>query len=145
MTTTDMLDTYIWVPELGKLVSERVRRVAEVINDYDPGLFIAPIPDGIREANPGKSHALIHENTNGVTYVVRTLSEDEIDENLLVWLWLNDTERNDVLARLDKLDAARKAIELKADIEHREEMKEIGDTILKSPLHTFRHNGKVYR
>lgn len=141
----NMLDTYTWVPEAGTFISERVRRVSEIVNDYDPGLFIAPIPDEIRQQNPGKSHALVHENSNGCTYVVRVLAEEEIDENLLAWLWLHDNEKDDVLARIDKLDQARRAIEMKRTLEEREEMKEIGETILKSPLHTFKHNGKTYR
>ena len=141
----DMLNTYRWVPEAGALISEKLIRVSEIINDYDPKLFIAPIPDEIRATNPDKSHALIHEQKDGGTYVIRLLSEDEINEDLLVWLWTHDNEKNDVLGRIEARDAARRAMNLKKVIDEREEEKEIGQAILNSPLHTFRHNGKVYR
>lgn len=145
MMDVGMLNTYQWVPEANAFVSDKVRRVAEVINDYDPKLFLAPIPDQIREANPGKSHALIHEQLDGRKYIVKVLAEDEINETLLQWLWLHDNEKDNVLSRMEALDAARKAIQLKADMEKREADKDVAASILKSNLHTYRHNGKVYR
>lgn len=141
----DTLDSYVWVPETNSFLSERVRRVAEIINDYDAGLFLAPTPDEIRAKNPGKTFAIIHENEQGYSYVVRLLEETEIDENLLVWLWTHDNNNVNVLERIEKLDEARKAIKLKAIMEEREENQDIGKSILNSPLHTYRHNGKIYR
>ncbi len=141
----DMINTYRWVPEAGALISERLLRVSEIINDYDPTLFIAPIPDEIRAENPEKSHVLVHEQLNGQKYVVRMLAEEEITEDLLVWLWTHDNEKTDVMGRIEARDAARRAITMKNEIEKREEMREIGQAILNSPLHTYRHNGKIYR
>lgn len=141
---TDMLNTYTWVPEANAFISDKLRRVSEIVNDYDPRLFIAPIPDAIRAGNPGKSHALVHEQRDGSVYVVRLLSEDEITEDLLVWLWTHDNEKTDVLGRIEALDAAKRAVELKKTLEEAEENKDIGKSILNSKLHTYRHNGKKY-
>lgn len=143
--SAQMLDTYTWVPEANAFISDRVRRVSEIVNDYDRGLFIAPIPDQIRNANPGMSHALVHESPTGYTYVVRTMTEEEINENLLVWLWTHDNNKVNVLDRIEALDNARKAIDMKRKMDEAEEANEIGQAILNSPLHTYRHNGKVYR
>lgn len=142
--TADMLNTYKWVPEANRFMSERLLRVSEIINDYEPTLFIAPIPDEIRNANPGKSHALIHEGPDGIVYVVRVLAEEEITEDLLAWVIAHDNNKTDVLGQLEAKDAANRLMALKAEMEKREEMKDIGKSILNSPLHTYRHNGKVY-
>lgn len=141
---TEMLNTYKWVPEANAFISDRLRRVSEIVNDYDPGLFIAPLPDEIRNKNPKKSHALVHEPGNGNTYVIRLLSEDEITEDLLVWLWTHDNEKSDVLSRVEARDAANRAVQMKKAIEEREENQDIGKSILNSHLHTYRHNGKKY-
>jgi len=142
---TDILNTYRWVPEADALISDKLIRVSEIINDYDPGLFIAPLPDDMRASNPGKSHALVHEQGDGLTYVIRLLAEEEIDESLLVWLFTHDNEKASVIDRIDAMDAAQRALKLKVAMDEREEAKEIGQTILNSPKHTYRHNGKIYR
>ena len=138
------LDEYIWRPEAGAFVNERIRRVAEVINEYEPTLFIAPIPDQLRDNEPDKAYALVHEADNGNIYCVRKLKDVEIDESLIAWIWAHDNNKVDVLGQLEAQDAARRALELKKLMEEREEAKEIGETILKSPLHTYRHNGRKY-
>lgn len=142
---TDLLNTYRWVPEANAFMSERLLRVSEIVNDYDPKLFIAPIPDQLRASNPDKAYVLVHEQLNGERYLVRALAEEEVSEELLVWLWTHDNEKDDVLARIDARDAAIRAVQMKKIIDEREESKEIGQAILNSPLHTYRHNGKVYR
>lgn len=138
------LDEYVWVPDANAFISERVRRVSEIVNEYDPGLFIAPIPDQLRGGEPDKDFALIHEHSNGKVYCVKKLKENEIDESLIAWLWSHDNERSSVLARIEAHDAAVRALKLKQQIEEREENKDIGATILGSKLHTFKHNGKKY-
>lgn len=139
------LDTYQWQPEAGKFISDRIRRVAEIINDYEHTLFIAPIPDQLRDDEPDKSYALIHEQRDGKIYCVRKLREDEINEGLIEWVFAHDNNKSDVLAAIEAKDAAKQAMELKIQMEAREEEREIGETILKSKLHAFKHNGKVYR
>ena len=139
------IDEYRWQPEANAFISERIRRVAEVINDYDASLFIAPIPDQLRAEEPDKSYALIHENPDGKVYCVRKLRDDEVNEGLVAWLFKHDNMRTNVLADLEAAEAARHALELKAKMEETEENIAIGQSILASPKHTYKHNGKVYQ
>lgn len=145
MDDLNKLDTYQWQPEAGKFVSDRIRRVAEIVNDYEHTLFIAPIPDQLRVDEPDKAYALVHEQHDGKLYCVRKLREDEVNEGLLEWVFAHDNNKGDVLAALEAKEAARQAMELKIKMEHAEEQKDIGESILRSKLHTYKHNGKVYR
>lgn len=140
---TEKIDEYVWQQEAGTFVNERVRRVAELLNEYEPTLFIAPIPDQLRDNEPAKAFALVHE-LNGQVYCVRKLREDEIDESLIAWVWAHDNNKTNVLTDIEAQDAAATALRLKKLMEEKEEAKDIGATILKSPLHTYRHNGKKY-
>lgn len=139
-----LIDSHIWNEEHGCFVSEKHRRVAEIIHDYDEDLALAFIPPQLRELDEQYPFALVHSPPGKPQYVVWKLKESEINEQLLARLWSSDTLKHDVLGHIEALDAARHALKLHEEMEAREEANDIGKTILKSPLHTFKHNGKKY-
>lgn len=139
-----LIDSHIWNEEHNCFVSDSHRRVAEIINDYDSELFLAFVPPQLRELDEQYPFALIHSPQGKPQYVVWKLKESEINEQLLARIWSSDNLKHDVLGRIEALDAARHAMKLHAEMEAREEANEIGASILKSPLHTYKHNGKKY-
>jgi hypothetical protein len=141
---TDFINSHIWNEDEQCFTSELHRRVAEIINDYDPTLFLAWVPPRLREMDEQFPFAIIHQPAGQPQYVVRKLKESEVNEELLAWLWSNDTTKTNVLDRLEALDNARHALKLKEDIERDEELKEFATAVIGSPLHTYRHNGRKY-
>lgn len=138
------IDTHVWNEEAQCFTSEHHRRIAEIIQDYDDTLFLAWVPPQLRAMDEEHPFAIIHQPPGKGQYVVRKLKESEVNEQLLAWLWSNDTTKTNVLDRLDALDNAREALRLKEQLEIDEANKEFAETILKSPKHTFKHNGRTY-
>lgn len=133
----------IFDAESGYFISAEHQRIAELINDYDPNLFLVWVPPSDRNSETSHPFGIIHRTPNG-DYWVRKVKESELNAELIAWLWTNDNERNNTLAYLEKIEQANEALKLKKQMEELEAQKDIALTILKSPLHTFRHNGKVY-
>lgn len=141
---------YIFDPESGYLLSEKHLRVAERIKEYDPHLELAWIPPDKRSSDEPQldTFCIIDRRDPGNPYVVRRLVEDEVDERLIGWLWQNDMARQnpkDVLAKLDAEVEREKRDREKRNAEIREEARDKANTILRSPLHTFKHEGVTYR
>jgi len=139
-----MTDVHLLDPETGHFISQEHRRVAEIINEYDSTLNLVWIPPGKRT---GESHpfAILHSPDGKAPYIVRKVRESEVNEQLIAWLWSNDTQRNDPVSMLGAYESAQEALRLKRQLEAKEEQQEIAETILRSPLNVYRHNGKTYR
>lgn len=131
--------------EEGYFISEKHQRIAEIINDYDPGLQLVWIPPDKRlPEDEGKEFAVLHTNNNGFKYIVYYVRQDEVDERLLARLWSDDNVNGNVLSRLDALDAANRAVQMKEQMEAMEERHDIAKHILNSPRARYRHDGVVY-
>lgn len=137
------LDLDIAIPtDDGRWVSESHERIARIIQDYDPELFLAYIPPDKRE--PGDvPFAVIHQPAGKMSYVVFTA--EHCDERILERLWTSDNKHGDVLSRLDAHNAALEAIKLKKQMDEQEERRELVQSIVKSPLNVYKHNGVTYR
>lgn len=124
-------------------LSAKHQRVAEIIKDYDPDLELAYIPKLERGPHDSEPFAVVHVK-DGYRYVVMTCKEEEVDERLLAKLFLANTNDQDVLARLEAEDAARRLMEMKSRIEDMEEKREFAQAVISSKKNYYRHNGKVY-
>jgi hypothetical protein len=134
----------IYDSDSGHYISAEHQRIAELINDYDPDLFLIWIPPSNRngEIYP---FAILHRPVGKKEYIVRTLKEDEVDARLLAWLWANDQERSNPVAMVDKWDQARAALEAKKRDDELAELREMATSILKSPKSIYRINGCDFR
>ncbi len=131
----------IYVPVNGQFVSQNHLHIAEIINDYDPTLSLAWIPSDKRA--PGEPpFAVVHRPLGGPEYVV--FYADQCDERILERIWKNDSAKTNVLTDLEAHNSAIEALKLKKELEAAEERKELVESIVKSPLNTYRHNGVVY-
>lgn len=135
---------HIYDPESGRFVNQKHRRVAEIINDYNQDLWLCYLPPESRRPEDVEPFAIVHRPANGNEYIVMTCREDEVDERLLARLWSADQTRpgNDALKYLEAKDRAAEALRLKEMMEKREEMHDQAHTLFKTPLHTYRMNGK---
>ena len=76
--------------------------------------------------------------------MVKTFREDEMDERVLSWVLRADTHRVDILSEVDSLNAAAELVRAKEWEDTREQMADFAKTVLGSPLHRFKHGGKVF-
>ena len=128
----------------GYFVSQEHVRIAQIIQDFDPELFLVFIPPSKRDRNDPdeKPFALAHMPGDKPAYIVSYF--DDCDERILEFAFMNDTRRHDVLARLEAHDAAVQAVNLKKVMEEEEMKQDLVASIVRSPLHTYKHDGKRF-
>jgi len=140
--------TYHYDQDYGGFVNSKHERVARIVAESYPDLELGWIPPNDRDETDTKPFALIYNDPNGTRYPVSYWREDEIDERILVWCYENDLQRRDPNAVYDEIkarEAAAAYLKAKEIEDQAAERWEFGRSLLKSPLHTYRHNGKVYR
>lgn len=125
----------------GHWVSNEFAQIAEIINDYDEHLQLAWIPPENRTDNT-PPYAILETNGEGRVSIVFTIREDELNHSVLTRLFTGDTHKNNVLANIEADEVARKALELKKQMEKSEERRDFISTVAASPLHRFMHNGR---
>ena len=129
--------------EDGHWINEKFARIAEIIHDFDHRLQLVWIPPENRTAFDTKPYGVLHTSDQGLQKIVMFIKEDELDERVLEHLFLNDTERHDVIARLEAQDLAQQVLRNKEKMEKAEERQEFIKTVVGSPLHTFKHKGRI--
>lgn len=134
----------VMVPaEDGHWINEKFARIAEIISDFDHRLQLAWIPPENRTAFDTKPYAVLHNADNGVQKVVMFIKEEELDERVLAKLFLGDTERHDVIANIEAEELAAIVMKNKEKMEKAEERRDFIASVVKSPLHSFKHKGRV--
>lgn len=121
--------------------SEQHRYIAEIVADYSPDLRLCFIPDSDRLVGQEKWAVLFKPGTPE-QYVV--LTAKDCDQRILERLWLADTHKHDVLKQIEVAEAAAEALKMRAWLDKHHEAMDVAETIWKSPLHTFKHNGVTY-
>jgi hypothetical protein len=122
----------VWNSDLGEFISDDHRRLAEVLQDYQPGrysLVFIPIKDRVTQQDREKPFAILEANQGG-SQIVRYLSEAEMRDTagVLSWVYAGDLTKhrpNDVLAQIEAREKAEQLLNLKAqmdDIELRQDM-----------------------
>lgn len=141
MTHPILGSKYRYDGQSGQYINTDHQRIAQIVNDYDPSLFLCWIPPDKREPGETQTYALIHQRVGQPEQVVTTFCDNEIDERVLAWIFRADTTRSDVLSAVDAQNAAAKLVEAKQWEDARAEMRDFMATVLKSPKHVFKHNG----
>lgn len=125
----------------GHWVSNEFAQIAEIINDYDEHLELAWIsPENRTDNTP--PYAIMETNGEGKISIVFTIKENELNHSVLTRLFAGDTHKNDVLANIEADEVARKALELKKQLEKAEERRDFIASVAKSPLNSYKHNGR---
>lgn len=129
--------------EDGHWVNEKFARISEIISDFDHRLQLVWIPPENRTAFDTKPYGILHTADNGLQKMVMFIREEDLDERILAHLFLNDTERHDVIARLEAEELAQQVMRNKEKMEEAEARKDFIATVVKSPLHSFKHKGRI--
>lgn len=136
MDLTD--DGHIYFPSNdGKnWISEKQRRINEILQDYDPQLQLQWIPPGNRNE---KDHPfrVVCFPSNGHAYLVCTAME--ADERLLATVFAADQKRHgeNVLTWLDNYNGAKKLYNAKRNQEARQEAREIAVAAIRNDKSHF--------
>jgi hypothetical protein len=134
--------------ETNSFVNTKHQQLAEVLQDYNPELALMWVPPKDREAaddTDRKPYAILHTRLDGNQYIVMYLSEIEMEntQNVLARIFAADMSKHDnQLAIIEAAEAARNLLAAKADMDLREEQADMARSMLKSPLHTYKLNGK---
>jgi hypothetical protein len=125
----------VYVPtEDGQFVSEKHARIAEMVQDYDPSLRLAWIPDSRRK--PGDAPFAVIENREGRDMVV--FYADECDERIIARIFAGDNAKGNVQVSMEVHNDAIRAYQAKKAKEEAAEAHEKAHSILRSPKSTYK-------
>lgn len=143
---TGFMDQGVILNPDGVALSVKHQRIADIIHDYDPELELVMLPPASRDDEDSKKYpfAILHYPANGVPYLVHKYKESEVNESIIADLFLRDAKNVNVLDRLEAEENAREAVKMKERMDEHEEMMDFTKTVVKSPLHAFKHNGVRY-
>ena len=148
MTNPLIRSDYYYDTEAGYFVSEKHRRVAEIVRDYNPELTLMWVPHANRTAEDvDKPYVVVHTHQNGNQYPVFYCDEADMDEpeRVLIRLFAGDRSKQlNILDMIEIKEQAEAILKEKEWEEKRAEAREELTTIMNSPLHTFKHNGKKF-
>lgn len=141
---------YVFDTEHGVIISEKHRRIAEIVHDYNPELSLMWIPPSTRDDTDEFPFLVVHTMSNGSQYPVMHLTLEDMDNPQLVIgrLFAGDMAKHGGDQVLVAIEAAEKADEVyraKEDEERWAAKMDFVSTFLNSPLNTFKHDGKKYR
>lgn len=136
--------SHIYDPQRGEFVNAKHKRISEILSDYNPYLVLGYIPPADRIEADTHPFALFFCPPDREPQLISIFKEEEVDERLLAWVFMNDSSRNDPLAYLEKLEDAQRIMHMKEQMEKEEEKRDRAAFMLKSPLHTIKMGkGKV--
>jgi len=134
----------VMVPaEDGHWVNEKFARISEIINDFDRRLQLVWIPPENRTPSDVRPYGVLHTADDGSQRLVMLIKEEELDERVLQELFLNDTSRHDVLARMEANELAQTVLRNKQKMEEAEARQDFIKTVVGSPKHSFKHKGMI--
>lgn len=125
-------------------LSQSMIDLAQEVNDKYPNLSLAWIPPENRGPEDDRPFAIVQIDSEGnQKAIIHRMHQLEVHASYVFnWLWANDSQRVDVFQRY--IDSLQRAAEQK-EKENKEkifEKAEVIHAIAKSPLHTFRINGR---
>lgn len=144
MDLTD--DGHIYFPASdGSFISEKQRRINEILKDYDPTLELQWISPGNRN-DKDEPFRVICRPPNGHPYLVCT--GHEADERLLTTVFRADAARKkkNLLSWLDDYNAAKSIYNAKVNHENLQEAHEIARSVIRSDKSSYKfydHRGEL--
>lgn len=123
-------------------VSAEFQRLAEVINEYDPHLFLEWIPPERQTNLDDKKQCfrVIDDRTKSIVLYADSLSRPD---QILARLWSMDSAQGNVLRRLDAQNAAVEALKLKEQLEQAEARQDFTAFVFKNEKSRWHHEGRV--
>lgn len=132
------------VHDNGMFISAKISRIVELIREYDYRLDVKWIPPNMRGASD-PAFAITETLGDGrevVAFYVQ--SEAEFDETVLARIYEGDNTKGNVQARVAAQNAAISRVREVRAAEERAQYYDLAKSIIRSPKHTYRHNGRKY-
>jgi hypothetical protein len=130
----------------GSWVPSKVVSTAGVIHDFFPDLEVRWLPRDKRGPNDN-AFQIVEKCKDGAELVAFSVKDEtEFDDRLLQRIFLADATKKkggalDILERIDAMNDAIKAAQLKQENEAMEEARDFVKTVIASPLNKYSHNG----
>lgn len=119
--------------EEGYFVSEKWMFLAEMLQDYNPGLELRWIPPDKRtEEDRDKPYMVVHKDRQGKEYIVLYASELDSPEEVMARIFNADMAKGDVLKRMEARNKARELFRLRALEERLAEEEDFAAWLLKT-------------
>lgn len=132
-------ENYVYDPKSGEFINSKFQRVAEIIHDFDPTLSLVWIPQANRktEEEKKKPYALTHCPLGGEPYIIFFLDEEDLNEKLIATIFQARNNAENLNDILDAEEAARRAMNLREQMELHEQEMDKARFLARSPLHTI--------
>lgn len=116
------MDKLIYNTEQQAFISSKHQHMAEILHDYNPYYTLSWIPPTARSAEDTKPFAIVDSSPWREPYVMRYLSEKEMEnpEKVLAWIFEGDLSKHspgDVLRKMELQDLTRKLMDNKKEEE----------------------------
>lgn len=137
----------VWDSEHGCFINQDHQRFAEILEDIDPYLCLVWIPPKERDGTNDKPYAVLHQPPGLEPYVVRWISELEMNNPTAILdnIFQSNTAKFDPIKALEDHETHEQMMQLKREEDRIEDDIQLGVFLAKTPLHTFKHNGQIYR
>lgn len=122
-------------------VSAEFQRLAEIINQYDPNLFLEYITNPTNLDDHAKCFRIVDDRTKTVVMYFDSVSNPT---QILERLWSSDLDKNDVVGKMDARNAAIEALQNQERLEQLGMAKEFADFILRNTKSRWHHAGRLY-
>lgn len=142
-------DPQIFDQDSGYFLSAKAKRIAEVLEDFDPSLRLMWIPPNERTTSSTRPYAIGQVRDGHEPYAFMYLNEDELDHRLIGKLFrMRAMAEGRPGSLADEIERAEKVLEYKKELERRDEADIARDKatfLWRTPKHTVKMDGKVWR
>lgn len=122
-------------------------RIARVLADYDPAIYIRKLPEGHPQFDRTRPYSVvINPGTGQERYVLKNYAEWQIDERIIAEIIQADvTQAGGSIDDIQAINAAHEFMKIKERQETMAERREIAQDVAKLGLsmNYARHNGKL--
>lgn len=120
-------------------------RIARVLADYDPTLYIRKLPESHPQFDRERPYSIVVNSTNE-RYVLKNYAEWQLDERIMADIILADvTQDGGSISDIQALNAAHEFMKIKEKEEDMAARREVARDVAKlgMTMNYARHNGKL--
>jgi hypothetical protein len=120
-------------------------RIARVLGDYDPTLYIRKLPESHPQFDRERPYSIVVNSTNE-RYVLKNYAEWQLDERIMADIILADvTQDGGSISDIQALNAAHEFMKIKEREEDMAARREVARDVAKlgMSMNYARHNGKL--
>lgn len=143
--------SHIFDQDSGRFINAKHQRIAEIINDFDPSLFLMWIPPEHRTNNPLEQPYAVGQMRDNLPepYIIMLVSEEELDHRLIGKLFRARQLAEGRPGSLEKcIEDANRLVEMKKEAERLEDAEIAADKakfLWRTPLHSPTMDGKRFQ